>query len=120
MKRQAKQWLSADFESVRQVSRGLLLGYDLFDNIVPLIRGNVGGYLVPRYGAKPGELPFEGLVAAELSERPPAVPAKVGVQQPGQPSATKDTMQARTGSRSPSLRIPLRTYRPRGTRSRTR
>ena len=29
-------------------------------------------------------------MAAELSERPPAVPAKVGVQQPGQPSATKD------------------------------
>jgi hypothetical protein len=90
LKRQAKQWLSADFESVRQVSRGLLLGYDLFDNIVPLIRGNVGGYLVPRYGAKPGELPFEGLVAAELSERPPAAPAKVGIPQPGQPSATKD------------------------------
>ncbi len=81
LKRQAKEWLSADFESVRQVSRGLLLGFDLFDNIVPLIRGNVGGYLVPRYGTKPGELPFEGLVAAELSERPPAASAKVGVQQ---------------------------------------
>ena len=90
LKRQAKQWLSADFESVRQVSRGLLLGFDLFDNIVPLIRGNVGGYLVPRYGAKPGELPFEGLVAAELSERPPAAPEKVGVQQSGQLSAKKD------------------------------
>jgi hypothetical protein len=90
LKRQAKQWLSADFESVRQVSRGLLLGFDLFDNIVPLIRGNVGGYLVPRYGAKAGELPFEGLVAAELSERPPAAPATVGVQQLGQSSATKD------------------------------
>jgi hypothetical protein len=86
LKRQAKQRLSADFESFRQVSRGLLLGFDLFDNIVPLIRGNIGGYLSPRYGTKPGELPFEGLVAAELSERQTVAPAKAGVQQPARES----------------------------------
>jgi hypothetical protein len=63
---QAKEQPSADWESFRQVSRGVLLGLDLIDDVLPSFRENIGGYLVPRSGAKPGELPFDGLLAAEL------------------------------------------------------
>jgi hypothetical protein len=102
LKRQARQWLSGNFDAFRRVSRGLLLGFDLFDNIVPLIRGNVGGYLVPRYGAKPGELPFEGLLAAELREPQPAAEPKTAVLQPAQLAAVKEPVQS-------SLRPPVAT-----------
>jgi hypothetical protein len=63
---QAKEQPSADWESFRQVSRGVLLGLDLIDDVLPSFRENIGGYLVPRSGAKPEELPFDGLLAAEL------------------------------------------------------
>ncbi|HUE15367.1 MAG TPA: hypothetical protein VMR25_14460 [Planctomycetaceae bacterium] len=56
----------AEWETFRQVSRGLLLGLDLVDDVLPSFRENFGGYLAPRQGAKPEELPFEGLLAAEL------------------------------------------------------
>jgi hypothetical protein len=63
---QAKEQPSADWESFRQVSRGVLLGLDLVDDVLPAFRENIGGYLAPRSGAKPDELPFDGLFAAEL------------------------------------------------------
>jgi hypothetical protein len=56
----------AEWETFRQVSRGLLLGLDLVDDVLPSFRENFGGYLAPRQGAKPEELPFDGLLAAEL------------------------------------------------------
>jgi hypothetical protein len=62
----AKQPQSADWESFRQVSRGLFLGLDPLDDVLPSFRENWGGYLAPRRGAKPEELPFDGLLAAEL------------------------------------------------------
>ncbi len=45
---QAKEQPSADWESFRQVSRGVLLGLDLIDDVLPAFRENIGGYLVPR------------------------------------------------------------------------
>jgi len=62
----AKQQQPASWESFRQVSRGLLLGLDPLDDVLPSFRENWGGYLGPRPGAKPEELPFDGLLAAEL------------------------------------------------------
>jgi hypothetical protein len=56
-------------DSLRQVSRGLLLGLDPFEDVLPAFRENFGAYLVPRKDSKPDELPLEGVVAAEL---PPA------------------------------------------------
>ncbi len=56
-------------DSVRQVSRGLLLGLDPFEDVLPAFRENFGAYLVPRKDGKPDELPLDGLIAAEL---PPA------------------------------------------------
>jgi hypothetical protein len=56
-------------DSLRQVSRGLLLGLDPFEDVLPAFRENFGAYLVPRKDSKPDELPLDGLVAAEL---PPA------------------------------------------------
>jgi hypothetical protein len=56
-------------DSLRQVSRGLLLGLDPFEDVLPAFRENFGAYLVPRKDSKADELPLEGLVAAEL---PPA------------------------------------------------
>jgi hypothetical protein len=72
LKNLAKQWLTTDFDSIRHASRGLLLGLDPFDNVLPLFRGNFGGYLAPRAAAKPDELPFEGLLAGEFREIQPA------------------------------------------------
>jgi len=63
---QAKEQPSPDWEAFRQVSRGVLLGLDLIDDVLPSFRENIGGYLVPRSDARPDELPFDGLFAAEL------------------------------------------------------
>jgi hypothetical protein len=63
---QAKEQHSADWDSFRQVSRGVLLGLDLIDDVLPAFRENFGGYLAPGKGLKQDELPFEGLLAAEL------------------------------------------------------
>jgi hypothetical protein len=58
------------WDSFRQVSRGLLLGLDLFDDVLPAFRENWGAYLAPRRGAKPHELPVEGVAAIELPPLP--------------------------------------------------
>ncbi len=55
--------------SLRQVSRGLLLGLDPFEDVLPAFRENFGAYIVARKDAKPEELPIDGLIGAEL---PPA------------------------------------------------
>ena len=57
------------WESLRQVSRGLLLGLDPFEDVLPAFRENFGAYLVARKDARPDELPIDGLIGAEL---PPA------------------------------------------------
>jgi hypothetical protein len=69
LKHLAPQNEAGALDSVRQVSRGLLLGLDPFEDVLPAFRENFGAYLVPRKDPKPDELPLDGLVAAEL---PPA------------------------------------------------
>ncbi|HEV3002946.1 MAG TPA: hypothetical protein VGX78_00725, partial [Pirellulales bacterium] len=63
-------------DSVRQVSRGLLLGLDPFEDVLPAFRENFGAYLVPRKESKPDELPLDGLVAAELPPADTTIPSK--------------------------------------------
>jgi hypothetical protein len=56
----------AQWDAFRQVTRGLLLGRDLFDDILPAFGPNVGGYAVARQADKPmivDEFPLEGLIA---------------------------------------------------------
>lgn len=62
---------SRAWDSFRQVSRGLLLGLDLFDDVLPAFRENWGAYLAPRRDTPPNELPIDGLIAAQLPEVPP-------------------------------------------------
>ena len=62
---------SRAWDSFRQVSRGLLLGLDLFDDVLPAFRENWGAYLAPRRDTPPNELPIDGLIAAQLPEAPP-------------------------------------------------
>lgn len=59
-----QQWQNA-----RQISRGLLLGLDLFKDVLPKFRPNWGVYVVPREVLDPEAVPVEGLLAIEL---PPA------------------------------------------------
>jgi len=71
------------WDSVRQVSRGLLLGLDVVDDVLPELGPNWGIYLVPRTRAgKSGNSsrlpPVNGLLAIELrAQKSPA---------PGQPT----------------------------------
>lgn len=58
-------------ESFRQVSRGMLLGLDLFDDVLPWLEPNWGAYLVPRSDLAAGALPVEGVLAFELPADPP-------------------------------------------------
>ncbi|MCA9068442.1 MAG: DUF3352 domain-containing protein, partial [Planctomycetaceae bacterium] len=59
-----QQW-----EYAMQVSRGLLLGLDLFEDVLPTFGPNWGLCVFPRQALDPNAVPAEGLVAFEL---PPA------------------------------------------------
>jgi hypothetical protein len=75
MKQLAPQNEPGALDSVRQVSRGLLLGLDPFEDVLPAFRENFGAYLVPRKDARPDELPLDGLFAAELPPVDTTIPA---------------------------------------------
>jgi hypothetical protein len=66
LKHLAPQNEAGALDSLRQVSRGLLLGLDPFEDVLPAFRENFGAYLVPRKDAKPDELPLDGLIGVEL------------------------------------------------------
>ena len=66
--REKKQW-----DSFRQVSQGLLLGLDLFNDVLPQFRPNWGGYVVRREKLQPGAVPVDGLLAFQI---PPVANAK--------------------------------------------
>jgi hypothetical protein len=91
---QAKEQPSADWESFRQVSRGVLLGLDLIDDILPAFRENIGGYLAPRSGAKPDELPFDGLFAAELPSNEAPSDGQAATPDHPNPAGTKETVSS--------------------------
>jgi hypothetical protein len=59
-----------DWDRIRQIARGLLLGRDLFDDVLPKFE-SVGVYLVPRRdlqsaGVPPEVIPFDALAAFTL------------------------------------------------------
>lgn len=58
------------WEAFRQVSRGLLLGLDLFDDVLPGMKPNWGGYAVPRASSShdaDDAIPLDGLVSLEFA-----------------------------------------------------
>ncbi|HET6328106.1 MAG TPA: hypothetical protein VFG04_25710 [Planctomycetaceae bacterium] len=85
-KQLAPQTEAGAFDSLRQVSRGLLLGLDPFEDVLPAFRENFGAYLVPRKDSKPDELPLDGLLAAELPPAEAIIPARAGGTTEHQPS----------------------------------
>lgn len=56
-----QQW-----QNTRQIGRGLLLGLDLFNDVLPKFRANWGMYVVAREPLEEGALPVDGLLALEL------------------------------------------------------
>jgi hypothetical protein len=91
------------WDSLRQISRGLLLGLDPFEDVLPAFRENFGGYIVPRKDSKPDELPLDGLVGAEL---PPPDTTIAPHGNGSAPSAAPANANA-TSERSPSFRDAL-------------
>lgn len=62
--------LSADqvkkSKSLRQVVRGFLLGNDLFDDVLPQLPADFGGYLIPRTELQVDSAPVDGLLAISI------------------------------------------------------
>ncbi len=54
------------FNNLRQVARGLLLGLDLFDDVLPSLKANWGLYVVPAQQSRGDAPPVDGLMAFEL------------------------------------------------------
>jgi hypothetical protein len=64
------------FKSIRQMARGIFLGRDVFDDILPLLPADFGGFVVPRRDLDVKAIPFEGLISVSL-------PAKSDLDQDG-------------------------------------
>jgi hypothetical protein len=88
----------AIWDSLRQVSRGLLLGLDPFEDVLPAFRENWGAYLVPRKDAKSEELPLDGVIALELPHA-----AAAGPSRGGDASSTHTTSQTAGGGGPPTV-----------------
>lgn len=69
-----------DWRRLRQIGRGLLVGFDLFDDVLPAVGGNWGMYVVAGEGETSNRLPLEGLLA-------------VGLPPPGQITRGKVTLR---------------------------
>jgi hypothetical protein len=89
LKHLAPQNEAGALDSLRQVSRGLLLGLDPFEDVLPAFRENFGAYLVPRKDPKPDDLPLDGLVAAELPPAETTIAPRAGLAPP--PAALPST-----------------------------
>ena len=103
LKHLAPQNEAGALDSVRQVSRGLLLGLDPFEDVLPAFRENFGAYLVPRKDAKPDDLPIDGLVAAELPPVETTISPRAGFTPTAGSSATSNV----TPERPPTFRDAL-------------
>lgn len=55
-----------EFESLRQIIRGVLLGHDLFDDVLPALGDDWGLYIVPPRESVRDCLPLEGLLGVSL------------------------------------------------------
>lgn len=53
-------------KSVRQMVKGLMLGQDLLDDILPSLPTDFGGFIVPRQVLDSAALPVDGLIALTL------------------------------------------------------
>lgn len=56
------------FTSFRRVSQGLLLGHDLFTDVLAWFEPNWGAYIVPRRELIAGAVPLDGLIAFQIPE----------------------------------------------------
>ncbi len=59
---------NSDIENVRQVSRGLLLGLDIFDDVLPSLKADWGFYLLPVQKPNLDSIPVDLLVGFGLPE----------------------------------------------------
>lgn len=57
-----------NLENIRQVSRGLLLGLDLFDDVLPSLRPDWGIYLIPKENPDIKTFPMNALASFGLPE----------------------------------------------------
>jgi hypothetical protein len=105
--RNTKDPNDAIWDSLRQVSRGLLLGLDPFEDVLPAFRENWGAYLVPRKDAKPEELPLDGVIGLELPHPEAAVPARAGDAASTHAASTSASGAPSSGAGSPSFRDAL-------------
>jgi hypothetical protein len=87
------------WDSLRQISRGLLLGLDPFEDVLPAFRENFGGYIAPRKDSKPDELPLDGVIGAELP------PPDTTIAPHGSPAVPANSNSA--AERPPSFRDAL-------------
>ncbi|MDB5385102.1 MAG: hypothetical protein JWM11_748 [Planctomycetaceae bacterium] len=56
-------------KSVRQMVRGLLMGRDLLDDVLPQLPADFGGFIVPRNALDLKAAPVDGLIAVSLPAR---------------------------------------------------
>lgn len=56
-----------EFRKGRRVLRGLLMGLDLFDDVLPRLGPDMGAYAVPRSSFDGGRAPFDWLAAITIS-----------------------------------------------------
>lgn len=62
-----------EWEKFRRITRGLLLGQDLFSDVLPTLGPNYGGYVIATPQAKSGEFPICFVGAVELPQPEAAV-----------------------------------------------
>jgi hypothetical protein len=105
LKHLAPQNEAGALDSVRQVARGLLLGLDPFEDVLPAFRENFGAYLVPRKDAKPDELPLDGLFAAELPPAETTIAPRAGFAPAGETTLSANANS--TAERPPTFREAL-------------
>lgn len=109
--RNTKDPNDAIWDSLRQVSRGLLLGLDPFEDVLPAFRENWGAYLVPRKDARQEDLPLDGVIALELPHSEAGGPSRAGdaasTHTTSQNAVGGPATAAASGTGSPSFRDAL-------------
>jgi hypothetical protein len=70
----------ADWSRLRQLGRGLLVGFDLFDDVLPALGPNWGTYIVASPGGTADQSPLDAIIGVEL-------------QPPGQKTRGKITLR---------------------------
>ena len=63
---QIPQQQQSDWYRLRHIARGLLVGFDLLDDVLPAVGSNWGLYVIADEGESSHRSPFEGLLAIQL------------------------------------------------------